>query len=179
MDDLTKFTESQQKKILKSLVVLVDTREKKFSHVTNWFDTQGVPWERRKLDQGDYSIKLPANPDLGIDEDIYFDKLVMLERKAGLSEISGNLTKDRARIEKEFANAPPHKVLLIEGSSFNDLIMGNYKTDLKPNAFVASLFSIWHRFGLPVVFLEGHDNTGQFIYKYLYYFLYNKLKGRV
>lgn len=41
-------------------------------------------------------------------------KKVVIERKASLEEISGNLTKERERFEKELSLAPKEKVLLTQ-----------------------------------------------------------------
>ena len=45
--------------------LVVDTREQKYEHVTNYFDSAGITWERQKLDVGDYFN--PDNPSIVID----------------------------------------------------------------------------------------------------------------
>ena len=68
------FTEGEQKTLLKSISILVDTREKSNQHITDWFDKKGIKWKSKALKQGDYSFYIPANEDLNIPRDIYYDK---------------------------------------------------------------------------------------------------------
>lgn len=175
-DDI--MTDSQRKKILASLVILVDTREKKGKndHILNYFDSKGIPWRRQKLDYGDYSFAIPANEDLGITEEISFANEIMVERKMNLAEISGNISDKTKRIFKELANSPETKVLLIENSSYEDLVNGYYNTKFAPKAFWASLLGMWHKFNIPVFFMPNKRYSGQFIYGYFYYYLRNQIK---
>ena len=55
-----------------------------------------------KLEYGDYSFMFPA---AATGEDIYFHRDCVVERKASLEELSGNLTGERKRFEKEFLKA--------------------------------------------------------------------------
>ena len=181
IDSLT-FTDSQRKKLLDSIVILVDTREHKGKndHILDWFDKQNIPWERKKLNAGDYSLYLPKNEKLGITQDISFEDEVMVERKASLIELSGNITakggsKPGQRIENEFARSPKNKVLLIENASYEKLVTGNYNTDFAPKAFWAKLFTYWHRYDVPTYFMENTRYSGQFIYGYLYYYLRERI----
>lgn len=165
-------------KLLKSITVLVDTREQdgKHDHILNFFDARSIPWKQMKLDQGDYSFYIPKDEDLGIIRDTYFDREIILERKNSLEEISGNLTNERSRIKTEFALAPPRKVLLIEGGSYKDIALGNYKTQYDKNSFLASIHSIWHEFDIPVMFMPDKNYTGLFIIDYFRYYLRGLIK---
>jgi len=178
MLDLRYFTETEQKKLLKTITVLVDTREHdgKNTHILEYFDKNKIPWKKFKLDHGDYSFMLPASEEFGINADLYFDKRIMVERKCGLVELSGNYSQDRTRIKTEFAGSPPHKVLLIENASYKQLVEGDYNTNYSPKAFYASLMSMWHQYGIPVFFMEDAKYSGQFIYGYFYYYLRNIIK---
>ena len=82
------------------MTILVDTREQKADHIIDYFDRKGVNHKKKALDYGDYSFMILANEKLGIQRDMYFDSKVCVERKGSLEEISGNLSKDRARFEK-------------------------------------------------------------------------------
>lgn len=172
-------TETQRKKLLASLVIQVDTREKtgKNDHILNFFDKKEIPWVKKKLDYGDYGFYVPKNEELGIPEDISFADKIMIERKANLEEISKNLCQDNGRIYREMASAPPRKVLLIENASYKDLVEGNYNTQFAPKAFWAALLSMWQRYDIPVFFMPDKRYSGQFIYGYFYYYLHNVLKG--
>ena len=163
---------------MRSIVVLVDTREHagKNDHILNYFDNKKINWERRKLPFADYSFKIPKNEELGINRDLYFDKLICIERKNSLDEIAGNITKDRERLKREFTLAPSKKILLIENANFNDLIYGNYMSHYDPKSFSATLFSFWHEFDLPVIFIPDKKLTGWFILMYFTYYLRDMIK---
>lgn len=175
------YTETEQKKVLKSINILVDTREHKGKndHILNYFDSNKIPWIRQKLDAGDYSFMVPKDEELGIEEDISFANLIMVERKANLEEISKGFTTDRDRINREFARSPKNKILLIENAKYSDLVTGRYDTNYPPKSFWASIFSMWHRYDIPTAFIENGKYTGSFIYGYFYYYLYNYLKDRI
>lgn len=172
-------TETQIKKVLSSLTIICDTREKKGKndHILNYFDSKGIPWVRKKMDYGDYAPFIPKNEELGIPEDVSFANEIMVERKANLAEISGNINDKTRRIYRELESAPPRKVLLIENASYVDLVNGNYNTQFAPKAFWATILSMWQRYDIPIFFMPDKRYSGQFIYGYFYYYLRNKLKG--
>jgi ERCC4-type nuclease len=165
------YTDSEQKQLLKSLVILVDTRENVNDHITSYFSSKGIVFKSCKLDSGDYSVMLPAAPDLGIVRDLYFDLQIIIERKADLNELSGNLAQYRQRFEAEFYRIPQaRKYLLIESGSYGDIFTSNYKTGLNSAAFAASLMTFQARFGLNVSFVS-REHSGKFIYGLLHYYL--------
>ena len=53
-----KYTESELKKLLDNMVILIDTREKKNDHITNYFDKHDIKYENKALTCGDYSFYL-------------------------------------------------------------------------------------------------------------------------
>ena len=69
--------------------IIIDSREKKCDHIKAWFEKNGVEYEVKKLDVGDFM--LPENPKISVD------------RKQNLSELSRNLTNkaDHSRFWKE------------------------------------------------------------------------------
>lgn len=67
--------------------VIVDTREQKYSHVTNYFDSQGIKWYRSKLICGDYQN--PLNP------------TIVIDRKKDLQEVAGNVCQQHERFVRE------------------------------------------------------------------------------
>ena len=69
------------------MVIQVDSREQKYEHVTNYFDSQGIKWVKSKCVVGDY-VNL-ENP------------MVVIDRKKDLQEVAGNLTKDHERFVRE------------------------------------------------------------------------------
>lgn len=98
-------------------MILIDSREKKFDHIRNYFESHGVAYEVKKLDEGDYQNT--DNPSIVID------------RKANLQEICGNLSKGEEniiRFTKECRRAREKQkrfVVLIEGT--NVKTMGDLK----------------------------------------------------
>jgi ERCC4-type nuclease len=169
-----KYTDKEVDKLCKSIVVLIDTREKQ-SHVADWLDSKKISWENRALKQGDYSFYLPENPELGIDRDYYFDREIMVERKHGLDEIAGNFTTNRARFEEELAMFPGKKYLLLENTTYSDIINNNYRSKLSPKAFLATLHTFNHRYGLEVTYMPNNQHSGAWIYGTFIYYLKNLL----
>lgn len=106
-----RYTEKELNELLKSITIVVDTRENANDHIIKYFDDKKIPHISRKLDYGDYSCFLPANPELGIMRDTYFD--CVIERKGHLEELSGNLTTDRTRLENEFIRGKDSRFLLM------------------------------------------------------------------
>lgn len=160
------------------MTIIVDTREKvgKNDHILNYFDDKNISWVRQKLDYGDYSFYIPVNESLGIQRDIYFDREIIVERKANLDELSVNLTRDNSRLKKELALAPEHKVLVIENGSYADMIGGKYRGNYPAKSFYGSFHSMWHEFNLPIVFMPDKRYTGMFIKGYFMYYLKNIIK---
>lgn len=172
------YTQTDQDCLLKSMTILVDTREKenKNDHILGYFDSKKVPWKKQKLDYGDYSFMIPADEELGIPRDLYFDKDIIVERKASLDEFAGNLTKERDRIKKELALAPENKVLVIENGSYIDMVHGNYRSDYNAKSYYGSYHSLWHEFNIPIMFMPDPRYTGMFIRGYFQYYLRNIIK---
>ena len=74
-----RFTNKEIKELLSGLVILVDTREQRNSHILKYFDSHKIPHKKRKLDYGDYSAYLPKNEELGIQRDIYLPLLLSVK----------------------------------------------------------------------------------------------------
>ena len=173
-----RYTDKELKELLRSMVILVDSREQKKSHILNWLDSKKIPYNVQKLDVADYSFMLPANPDLGIIRDLYFDDLVAIERKNSLEEISSCFTTARTAFENEFIRSKGKVYLLIENASYEDIVAHRYKTEYKPVSFLASLHSFAERYDLSINFMKDNKYSGQFIYFTFYYWLRNYLLNR-
>lgn len=85
-------SKDEKKEFLKVVTILIDTREQVNSHIVEALDALGVMHESRKLDFGDYSFKVGEKN---------FSVACVVERKANIDELYGNVTTDRERIEKE------------------------------------------------------------------------------
>jgi ERCC4-type nuclease len=171
------YTKRERKELLNSLKILVDTREKKNRHITDYLDRKGVKYKSRKLDYGDYSFMIPANEGLGIAKDIYFNDEIAVERKANLTELSNNFTHDRTQFENELIRSSNGKmILLVENpAGYKDIIDHNYRTKYKPESFIGTLHSFKHRYDIDTVFIDP-QLAGNFIYYSFYYFLRENLK---
>ena len=176
MLEFYKFTDKESKELMKSMTILVDTREKENRVILDYFDKAKVKYEIRKLDYGDYSVKLGKNEDLGILRDLYFDKQVVIERKGSLDELAGNLTTERDRLKKELSLAPKDKVIMIEGCSYSDLVEGNYRSQFAVKSFLGSLHSLWFAYDAPFFFVDNKKWSGAFIQGFFTYWLKNYLR---
>lgn len=176
MIDKYKYTDTELKRLIDSITILVDTREQVNDHILKYLDDKSISYKSKKLDYGDYSFMIPANDELDIPRDLFFDKDVIIERKHSLEELSSNLSNGRDRIEKEFSLAPKTKVLLIENANYSDIIMSNYNTQYNNKAFAASLHSFWHKYNIPMFFMPDPKFSGLFIRMYFEWYLRNYLR---
>lgn len=171
-----KYTGKEIDELIKSMVILVDGREQKCDHITSYFDKAKINYKKKSLPYGDYSFLIPKNEALSIPRDIVFYHEIMVERKGSLEELSGNLTKERDRLEKELALAPKNKIMIVENANYSDVITGNYNTQYNNKSYWASLHSLWIKYNIPIIFMPDHDYTGFFIRGYFEYYLKNCLK---
>ena len=95
----------------------------------------------------------------------------MIERKGSLEELSTNFSSQRARFEEEMATYPGRKYLLIENALYSDIIEGKYDTKFGNKAYLASLHTFNHRYGLQTMFMPDNKYSGCFIYGTFIYFL--------
>lgn len=65
-----RYTEDEQKRLMRSMVVIIDTREKANKHITDYFDKHKIPYEIRTLEYGDYSFYIPADESLSIPREL-------------------------------------------------------------------------------------------------------------
>ena len=170
------YTQTEEKELLKNIVVVCDTREQKNSHITDYFNSKSIPWVSTKLNYGDYSYCLRKNESLGIPRDLWFDREICIERKANLDEFAGNVTKERDRIKKELTLAPVNKLILIENASYEDMILGNYRSQYAAKSYYGTVHSFWHEFNVPFIFMKDPKYSGYFIYGHFCYHLRNMIK---
>ena len=84
--------------ILKSMIIVVDDREKDTPLLRQRLSSFPCAYIRRRLNFGDYTaeVTLPNG------EIFSLQNQVTIERKADLTEICGNFTTNRIRFAKEF-----------------------------------------------------------------------------
>lgn len=174
--ELYKYSEKEIDQLVKSMVILTDTREQKNQHILNWLDKKGIPHKAKALGNGDYSFYLPANPGLNIERDLFFDKEIMVERKASLEELSSNFSQYRTRFEEEMATYAGLKYLLIENANYQDIVSGKYDTKFSVKAYLASLHTFNHRYELQMMFMPDPQYSGYFLYGVFTYYLKHKLR---
>ena len=82
-------------------MLICDSREKKNAHILAYFDRNGIPYEIRKLDVGDYMVDS--------------DNTVSVDRKQNLDEVAHNLMNksDKSRFWKEVRRARENGIRLI------------------------------------------------------------------
>lgn len=172
-----KYSTAQIDHLLKTMVVLVDTKEKSNEHIVTYFDKHKIPYKKLSLPSGDYSFMLPKNEDYDILSDLYFYEDIFIERKNSATELSGNFSTGRNRFESEFLRSKAlKKYLMIENCSYKDIANGNYKTEYDPKSFLGSLHSFNQKYNLEIVFMPDQTLSPLFIYGTLKYYLRNILK---
>lgn len=81
------------------MTIICDTREQKWDHVQRHLDRSGIRWLRSKLPVGDYGR---------------MDNLsVVVDRKASLTEVEGNLIQQHERFRNEAKRAQENGIRLI------------------------------------------------------------------
>lgn len=171
------FSEDEQKKIVESLVIIVDTREKKNEHILSYFEKHKIKYVKKALKCGDYSFYIEQNNELSIPRDIYFDDEIIIERKNSLEELSSNFTVSRTRFEEEFSTTlANNKYLLIENANYSDICDNNYDTKYNNKSFLGSIHSFNHKFGLQVVFIPDNKYTPIYILGTFKYYLKGLIK---
>lgn len=160
-------------KSLDSMVVLADTREQDTYRFRLRMEAMGCPFERAKLDFGDYSAKCTL-PNGAIFD---LSSLVAIERKMHLDELCQCYTKGRERFTKEFeraAGAGGKIYLLVEDGSWEKAYKGVYRSQFNPKAMIASMTAWMARYNCPLLFCTS-ETSGQLIHE----ILYRELKERL
>ena len=165
-----KYNSREQYEIIKSMIILTDSREKKNTHIIKLFDEQNIKHRVEKLDFGDYTFIIPANEDLGIKEDIHFHNLVSIERKSGIDEVCGNITVGRKRFEAEYARHKGLMVLMIEDDRYSDICEGNYKSKVSHKSLLGTLHKWQIKYDVPFIFVEK-QYAGVYICQTFKYYL--------
>ena len=169
--------------------MIVDSREKVFSHITDVWEEKGINYHIFKKDEamkvGDYSIAVQTNTGEVID----FRNKVAIERKANLNELCGNFTDKRdnnnkTRLIRELERAKKNNIkllLLIEDEKgYTNALNGYFRKDkvsrMNSNSFIAMLFAYKARYDYEIIFIDK-KNSASYIYNYLYYYAREYLKN--
>lgn len=171
-----KYSDDEIKRILKTLIIIIDSRENKNEHVKSYLEKKGVPYEVRKLDHGDYGCKIVANPELGIYRDVHLNSFV--ERKNSIDEITTNLQKDtRIRFESELIRAQNSRFVLVveDKDGYSKMINGEYRSAYNPQSLLGTLNSFKAKYKFEIVYIDKMY-LGNWIYYHFFYEARNLLK---
>ena len=159
------YTPFEVRDALESMKILVDTREQDTAALRARLEAFSCPWERRKLDFGDYGcayITRGGEPAV---------LPVAVERKMSLDELCACFTKGLARFEREFLRAKEaggRLYLLCENASWEKVLCGRYRSRMNPDALAASILAWSVRYGLQLLFCKP-EHTGTLIQRILRY----------
>ena len=169
----------EQKQVLKSFEILVDSREQPTKRAYRRYKSFGVLYRRATLSYGDYTYNatLPDGSSL-LDADKTAEPLCCCERKMSLDELAQCFTRSRKRFQNEFERAAEHGcriTLIVENASWENLYNGKYRTKFNSNAFVASVHAWANRYGMNLIFCK-EETSGKIIKDILYRDLKERLE---
>lgn len=169
----------EQKNVLDSMEILIDTREQPSKRAERRYESFGVPYERATLSYGDYCYNavLPSGEPL-YDRNRTLTPLCVVERKMNLDELAQCLTRSRERFKREFERAQEQGArifLVVENASWENLLNGKYRTRMTPAAFEGSLMAWIVRYDLGLIFCK-EETSGRLIKDLLYRDLKERLE---
>jgi ERCC4-type nuclease len=172
-----RYTDKELQTLLKSMVIVIDSREQENGHIIKWLNEKKFPYVTQKIETGDYGFFLPANSEMGMVRDLYFTDKIVVERKNSIEELSGTFS-DRDRFESELLRAKDKQFILMveESQGYEKIINHRYSTQYNEKSFLATLFTFRHRYGMDINFIDKRY-AGLFIYQQFYYFLREFLKS--
>lgn len=200
---IVRFTDTEIKKLLGNIVILVDTKEQVNGHITDYFTKKKIKYKNQNLKEGDYSAYIEYNQDtkkilesVGINRNLYFTDEILIERKASLDELAGNLSSRKAKYGQDGREIRSEKrererfkfeltrirlcnaalYLFIEDpNGAENIRLKNYISDYSPESFLGSLQSIQSEFKCPYKFFSKKV-MGSEIYHTIYYAIRDVLK---
>ncbi|MBJ8113559.1 ERCC4 domain-containing protein [Bacillus cereus group sp. N6] len=163
------YTDKEIEKILKTLTIVIDTRENVNGHILDYLHQKGIQIKNQKLDTGDYGCMIPKNEELGIHRDIYLDSRV--ERKAHMDEITGNLQKDtQTAFENELIRSKdiPFTLIVEDLHGYEKMLQGKYRSKYNPLALLGRLNTFKAKYSFEIVYVDKKF-SGNWIYHHFYY----------
>ena len=152
---------------LRTMVIIVDTKEQDTQRARTRYAQFGCPYERISLKTGDYSAKfqMPDGSWFDMSNDI------AVERKYSLDELCMCFGSERKRFIKEFERAKESSIrlwLLLENSTFKKAYNGQYRSKYNPKSLIASILAWQARYNCRIVMVD-ESVSGQLIHDILYY----------
>lgn len=123
----------------------------------------------RKLEHGDYSFFIPKNDKLDIIEDVSFEDYISIERKNSVNELAGSYSATRKQFEDEHRRHKGKMMLMIEGDEYHDICEGNYRSELTPKSFLATIHSWQHKYDVPFIFINKEYSALYIYYTFKYW----------
>lgn len=165
---------------LKSMQIVVDTREQPSKRAEERYNAFSAPYKRQALGYGDYTynFRLPSGEWLFNSEETIKGHAV-IERKQDLMELSQCFCQSRSRFEREFERAKECSAaiyLLVEDATWENLINGKYATKFNPKAFFASITAWMVRYDIKIIFCKS-ETSGKLINEILYRELKERLEN--
>ena len=157
--------------------ILCDTREQKNDYILKAFEKNDVNYKKQKLDFGDYAIE----------SDDGFRPNLVIERKANLDELIGNIFEkcDEGiscnRIHKEIIrciSSETRMIILIEDPEwYPKLLKGEFKSKANPRAVTGLIISLLAKYSYYLTIMSVDKKyTASFINNILKYELKEQLK---
>jgi ERCC4-type nuclease len=172
-----RYSDKDIKELLSTLVIIIDSREKKNSHIVDYLRRKEVQFRFMTLKTGDYSACLPQNEKFGIVRDLYFS--ASIERKNGVDELVESI-KDRSRFENELIRSTKHpfRMIVEELNGYEKILKGEYRSKYKPESLLGSLKTFENRYNFTTVFLAP-NTSGNYILHHFLYMAREQLKGGI
>ena len=169
----------EQLEVLRSIEILVDTREQPTKRAMKRYERFGCPHRRCTLSYGDYSYNatLPDGSSLYNTEETVSPGCE-IKKKMCLDELAACFCKGRSRFTKEFERARENGAriyLIVENASWENLLNGKYRTKMDAKAYTASVIAFMVRYNLNIIFCK-EETSGDLIKEILYRDLKERLE---
>lgn len=169
----------EQQEVLRSMEILVDTREQPTKRAMKRYERFGCPHRRCTLSYGDYTYNAML-PDGRYIYDVSetVEPACVIERKMSLDELAACFCSGRDRFIREFQRAAERDArvfMIVENANWENLLNGKYRTKMNAKAFVASLIAFMIRFNMGIIFCK-EETAGDLIKEILYRDLKERLK---
>ena len=141
-------------KTLSTMTIICDSREKPTDEAKKRWESFGVPYRIQALKSGDYTAEfiLPNG------ETFSLENISVIERKMSIDEICGNFCQNRARFIREFERikeAGAKAYVIVEGASWEAIYNHRYRSQMSPQALVASLTAWMARYNAHIIFCRA------------------------
>lgn len=149
--------------VMKTFTIYVDSLEKPTERSRLRYKQFGCPYKTQRLNFGDYGavVYLPNGS--------LYEIPAKIERKANWTEICGNFTHERDRFVREFERAKDanQKIILLIEDTLEKAYAGKYRSQMLPQALVASLFTWLARYDCQLILCKS-ELSGRVIKDLLY-----------